>query len=224
MARGLLLFDLLVLELAGLHDERGQTDGDVALGLICVVLVLLGVGEVDLLDLLCLVVPQLLGLEVLDALHELLQPKVRVGDPKQSHGLAERGEGQKTGGTKRTHATDGVKGEKRESVVTRFAGLVLLLLLEPLLLGGGAAVPDGVEIVVGGRCVLLEDVEPQRLTVLAPHVHQQGVVRNAEDPAGLGGCHALVPDHLQRLGQVVVGPGPRGSAPRSAVLTLRAGT
>ena len=74
------------------------------------------------------------------------------------------------------------------------------LLLEALLLGRAPAVPDRVEVVVGGRGVLLEDVQPQALTILAPDIHQQGVVGDAEDPTGLGRGHALVPDVLQGFG------------------------
>jgi len=92
--------------------------------------------------------------------------------------------------------------------------------LETLLFGRASAVPDGVEVVVRRRCVLLQDVQTQALPVLAAHVHQERVVGDAEDAAGLRGRHALVPDVLERLGEVVVGPGAGRAAARCAVLTL----
>ncbi len=92
--------------------------------------------------------------------------------------------------------------------------------LETLLFGRASAVPDGVEVVVRRRCVLLQDVQTQALPVLAAHVHQERVVGDAEDAAGLRGRHALVPDVLERLGKVVVGPGAGRAAARCAVLTL----
>ncbi len=92
--------------------------------------------------------------------------------------------------------------------------------LETLLFGRAPAVADGVEVVVRRRCVLLQDIQAQALPVLAAHVHKERVVGDAEDAAGLRGRHALVPDVLERLGKVVVGPGARGAATRCAVLTL----
>ncbi len=78
--------------------------------------------------------------------------------------------------------------------------------LETLLFGRAPAVPDGVEVVVRRRRVLLQDVQAQALPVLPAHVHEERVVGDAEDAAGLRGRHALVPDVLERLGKVVVGP------------------
>ncbi len=92
--------------------------------------------------------------------------------------------------------------------------------LETLLFGRASAVPDGVEVVVRRRRVLLEHVQAQALPVLAAHVHQERVVGDAENAAGLRGRHALVPDVLERLGKVIVGPGARRTAARCAVLTL----
>ncbi len=92
--------------------------------------------------------------------------------------------------------------------------------LETLLFGRAPAVPDGVEVVVRRRSVLLEHVQAQALPVLPAHVHQERVVGDAEDTAGLRGRHALVPDVLERLGKVVVGPGAGRTATRCAVLTL----
>ncbi len=92
--------------------------------------------------------------------------------------------------------------------------------LETLLFGRAPAIADGVEVVVRRRRVLLEHVQAQALPVLAAHVHQERVVGDAEDAAGLRGRHALVPDVLERLGKVVVGPGAGRTAARCAVLTL----
>ena len=56
--------------------------------------------------------------------------------------------------------------------------------------------------------------------VLAPDVHEQRVVGDAKDPGGLRGGHALVPDVLQSLGEVIVGPGPGRTSAWSRVLSF----
>lgn len=61
----------------------------------------------------------------------------------------------------------------------------------------------------------------QTLPVFAPHVHQQAVVRDAEYPACLRRGHLLVPNVLQRLGQLRVCPRPGRPPPGGAVLPLR---
>lgn len=55
--------------------------------------------------------------------------------------------------------------------------------------------------------VLPQLLQLQTLAVLAAHVHQQRVVRDAEDARRLTGRHLLVPHVLERLGELSIGPG-----------------
>lgn len=90
---------------------------------------------------------------------------------------------------------------------------------------------DGLHVIVqrvhdhfpgrGTRAVPSQLFELQALPVFAAHVHQQAVVRDTEYPAGLRRGHFLVPDVLQRLGELGVRPRPRRATPGRAVLTLR---
>lgn len=68
--------------------------------------------------------------------------------------------------------------------------------------------------------VFAELLELEALAVLAPDVHEEGVVGDAEYPGCLAGCHFLIPYVLQSLGQFGVGPGARRSAAGGAVLAL----
>lgn len=56
--------------------------------------------------------------------------------------------------------------------------------------------------------VLAELFQLEAFAVLAPDVHEERVVRDAEYPRRLAGGHLLVPHVLQGFGQFGVGPGP----------------
>lgn len=101
-------------------------------------------------------------------------------------------------------------------------------ILQVLLLGGDLVVvvaelrqPQEVQGAHGpALAVLPQLLQLERLAVLAPHVHEQRVVGNAEDARRLRRRHLLVPHVLQRLGQLGVGPGAGRAAARRRVLTL----
>lgn len=68
--------------------------------------------------------------------------------------------------------------------------------------------------------IFSELFEFEALTIFSPDVHEERVVRDAEYPGGLAGCHFLIPYVLQCLGEFGVGPGTRRSAAGGAVLAF----
>ena len=89
---------------------------------------------------------------------------------------------------------------------------------------GRSGVSDRVQVVFRRRRRLFQLVQLERLAVLAANVHQERVVRDAVDSGGLRGRHLPIPDILQSLGQLIVGPGSGWAAPGGTVLTFRTAT
>lgn len=91
---------------------------------------------------------------------------------------------------------------------------------------------DGLDVVVdrvhevgitgaGAGAVPPQLLELETLAVFTAHVHQQAVVRYTEYPAGLRRRHLLVPNLLERLGELGVRPRSGRSTSRRTVLTFR---